>query len=93
MNIVRAGSNLLDAKNEEAWADLSPVHRMKVAGSLVQAMQDNAKLLAGVTHQPQVLMESSYNICEFFVLSCLVLSCLVLSCLVLSCLVLSCIVL
>ena len=64
MNIVRSGSNLLDAKNKEAWADISGLQRMKVAGALLQAMQDNARIFAAVTNQPEVLMESSYNICK-----------------------------
>ena len=62
LNIVRSGSNLLDAKNAEAWADLDVTQRMKIASSLLQAMEQNALIFAGVTNQPEVLIESSYNI-------------------------------
>ena len=65
LNIVRSGSNLLDAKNAEAWADLDVTQRMKIASSLLQAMEQNALIFAGVTNQPEVLIESSYNICKF----------------------------
>lgn len=66
LNIVRAASNLLDAKNREAWSDLEPAQQMKTASSLLLAMEENAFLFAEVTTKPEILMESSYNICEFF---------------------------
>ena len=60
--MYRSGSNLLDAKNTDAWLDLDPAQRMKVAGSLVAAMRENAVIFARVTGQPETLIESSYNI-------------------------------
>ena len=62
LNIVRAASNLLDAKNREAWADLEVAAQMKVASSLLLAVEENAFLFAEVTNQQEILMESSYNI-------------------------------
>ena len=66
LNIVRAASNLLDVKNKEAWGDLEPAQQMKTASSLLLAMEENAALFAEVTTKPEILMESSYNICEYF---------------------------
>ena len=65
LNIVRSGSNLLDVKNKEAWTDLDVGQRMKIAGSLLQALEHNALIFAAVTNQPEILMESSYNIRKF----------------------------
>ena len=62
LNIVRAASNLLDAKNREAWSDLEVAAQMKVASSLLLAVEENAFLFAEVTNQQEILMESSYNI-------------------------------
>ena len=64
LNIVRSGSNLLDPRNLEAWTDLDEGQRMKIAAGVLQGMEDNALIFADVTSQPQVLMESSYNICK-----------------------------
>ena len=66
LNIVRSGSNLLDPRNLEAWTDLDEGQRMKIAAAVLQGMEDNALIFADVTTQPQVLMESSYNICKYF---------------------------
>ena len=66
LNIVRAASNLLDLKNREAWRDLETAQQMKTATSLLLAIQENAALFAEVTTKPEILMESSYNICEYF---------------------------
>ena len=66
LNIVRSASNLLDVKNREAWGDLEPAQQMKTASSLLLAIQENAALFAEVTTKPEILMESSYNICESF---------------------------
>ena len=65
LNIVRAGSNLLDHKNKEAWDDLQQGHQLKIASSLLLALEENAFLFADVTNQPEILMESSYNIRKF----------------------------
>ena len=65
LNIVRSGSNLLDVKNKEAWNDLDLTQQMKVASSLLLAMEENAFLFAEVTNKPEILMESSYNICKY----------------------------
>ena len=65
LNIVRAASNLLDARNRLAWRDLGPAARLKVASSLLLALEENSFLFAEVTNKPEILMESSYNICEY----------------------------
>ena len=66
LNIVRAASNLLDPKNRDAWRDLETAQQMKTASSLLLAIEENAALFAEVTTKPEILMESSYNICEYF---------------------------
>ena len=65
LNIVRAGSNLLEDKNKEAWQDLNLTQQMKVCSSLLLAMEENAFLFAEVTNKPEILMESSYNVCKY----------------------------
>ena len=65
LNIVRAASNLLDARNRLAWRDLATASRLKVASSLLLALEENSFLFAEVTNKPEILMESSYNICEY----------------------------
>ncbi len=65
LNIVRSGSNLLDVKNLEAWADLTAGEQLRLASGLLLALQENALLFAEVTAQPEILIESSYNICKF----------------------------
>jgi hypothetical protein len=64
LNIVRSGSNLLDVKNREAWSDLEAGPQLRLASSLLLALQENALLFAEVTAQPEILIESSYNICK-----------------------------
>ena len=64
LNVVRSASNLLDIKNREAWTDLEVATQMKVASSLLMAVEENAFLFAEVTNKPEILMESSYNIRE-----------------------------
>ena len=65
LNIVRAGSNLLEDKNKEAWQDLDVAQQMKVCSALLLAMEENAFLFAEVTNKPEILMESSYNVCKY----------------------------
>ena len=62
---MRAASNLLDARNRLAWRDLATAARLKVASSLLLALEENSFLFAEVTNKPEILMESSYNICEY----------------------------
>ena len=62
---MRSGSNLLDVKNREAWADLAAGQQLRLASSLLLALEENALLFAEVTDQPEILIESSYNICKF----------------------------
>jgi GPCR-Autoproteolysis INducing (GAIN) domain len=64
LNIVRSASNLLDLKNREAWYDLEAGPQLRLASSLLLALQENALLFAEVTAQPEKLIESSYNICK-----------------------------
>ena len=65
LNIVRSASNMLDIKNREAWHDLEIAAQMKVVSALLLAVEENAFLFAEVTNQPEILMESSYNIREY----------------------------
>ena len=64
LNIVRSASNLLDVKNRDAWNDLEVAVQMKVVSALLLAVEENAFLFAEVTNKPEILMESSYNICK-----------------------------
>jgi hypothetical protein len=66
LNIVRSGSNLLDARNLEAWSDLEAGQQVRLASALLAALHENAALFAAVTHQPEKLVESSNNICKFY---------------------------
>jgi hypothetical protein len=65
LNIVRSGSNLLDARNLEAWSDLEAGQQVRLASALLAALHENAALFAAVTHQPEKLVESSNNIRKF----------------------------
>ena len=65
LNMVRAGSNLLDSDNAIIWTDLSPSRQVKAASALMQVLEENAFLFAEVTEQEEVLVESSKNICKY----------------------------
>lgn len=70
LNLVRAGSNLLDSDNAVIWTDLRPSRQVKAASALMQVLEENAFLFAEVTEQEEVLVESSKNICKYsFILS------------------------
>ena len=40
------------------------IQQMKVCSSLLLTMEENAFLFAEVTSKPEILMESSYNVCK-----------------------------
>ena len=67
LNMVRAASNLLSTENREAWADLHPSRQIKAASALISALQENAFLFVSVTDTQEILVESSNNICKYFV--------------------------
>jgi latrophilin 1 len=59
LNVLRSTANILeDGPNREAWRDLSPDRQMKVATSLMLALEENAFLLAGVTETPEEILET-----------------------------------
>jgi len=62
LNMVRVGSNLLDEGNRPAWKDLHIARQMKVATSLLLALEENAFLFVEVTNREEVLVEASKNI-------------------------------
>ena len=64
LNMVRVGSNLLDETNRQAWNDLHIARQMKVATSLLLALEENAFLFVEVTNREEVLVEASKNICK-----------------------------
>ena len=66
LNMVRAASNLLSTENREAWADLHPSRQIKAASALISALQENAFLFVSVTDTQEILVESSNNICKYF---------------------------
>ena len=66
LNMVRAGSNLLDLNNSLAWVDLHPSRQVKAMAALMQVLEENAFLFVEVTKQEEVLVESSQNICKYF---------------------------
>ena len=67
LNVLRSAANILeDGPNRQAWLDLSADRQMKVATSLMLALEENAFLLAGVTDQPQEILETYETLSEFF---------------------------
>ena len=66
LNMVRAASSLLDGQNRAAWRDISVGRQIKAASSLLAALEENALLLAEVTANEEILMETAKNIREFF---------------------------
>ena len=67
LNMVRAASNLLSTENREAWSDLHPSRQIKAASALISALQETAFLFVSVTDTQEILVESSNNICKYFV--------------------------
>ena len=66
LNVLRSAANVLeDGPNRHAWLDLSPDRQMKVATSLMLALEENAFLLAGVTEQPEEILETYETLSKF----------------------------
>ena len=66
LNVLRSAANILeDGPNRDAWNDLSPDRQMKVATSLMLALEENAFLLAGVTDRPQDVLETYETLSKF----------------------------
>ena len=57
-NVLQSASNILEKSNRRAWLDLRPDRRMKVATSLLLALEETAFLLAGVLNQPTHILET-----------------------------------
>ena len=67
--MLRSAANILeDGPNRHAWLDLSADRQMKVATSLMLALEENAFLLAGVTEQPEEILETYETLSKFAVL-------------------------
>ena len=58
-NVFRSGSNLLSRQHRDAWNDLTRNHRIKVASSLMNILEEHAFLLADVLQQPETIIEST----------------------------------
>ena len=62
LNVLRSAANILednpDGRNRDAWRDLSLDSQMRVATSLMLALEENAFLLAGVTETPEEILET-----------------------------------
>ena len=65
-NIFRSGSNLLSRQHRDAWNDLSRNHRIKVASSLMNILEEHAFLLADVLQQPETIIESTKLAGKYF---------------------------
>lgn len=66
LNVLRSAANILEeGPNRDAWRDLSPDRQMKVATSLMLALEENAFLLAGVTQTPEEILETYETLSEF----------------------------
>ena len=64
--MLRSAANILeDGPNRHAWLDLSADRQMKVATSLMLALEENAFLLAGVTEQPEEILETYETLSKF----------------------------
>ena len=61
-NVLRTGSNLLANHSTLSWLDLSRSRRIKVASSLIQVLEDHARLLLSVLEDPEILVESTNEI-------------------------------
>ena len=66
LNVLRSAANILeDGPNREAWNDLSPDRQMKLATSLMLALEENAFLLAGVSGFPQEVLETYESLSKY----------------------------
>ena len=67
-NVLQSASNILEKSNRRAWLDLRADRRMKVATSLLLALEESAFLLAGVLNQPTHILETYETLskCQFF---------------------------
>ena len=66
LNVLRSAANILeDGPNREAWNDLSPDRQMKLATSLMLALEENAFLLAGVSEFPQEVLETYESLSKY----------------------------
>ena len=67
LNVLRSAANILEnGPNRNAWLDLSADRQMKVATSLMLALEENAFLLAGVTEVPEEILETYETLSKFF---------------------------
>ena len=56
---IQFSSISFQAKHRDAWNDLSRNHRIKVASSLMNILEEHAFLLADVLQQPETIIEST----------------------------------
>ena len=56
----------MEGGQRQAWTDLSADRQMKVATSLMLALEENAFLLAEVTEEPEEILETYETLSKFF---------------------------
>ncbi len=66
-NVLQSASNILEKSNRRAWLDLRPERRMKVATSLLLALEESAFLLAGVLNEPNYILETYEILSKSFI--------------------------
>lgn len=65
-DVVRTGSNLLDASQHASWKDLSFKEQMSVATSLLIELEENAFLLADTVTREKTVDQVVKNISKYF---------------------------
>ena len=55
----------MEGGQRQAWTDLSADRQMKVATSLMLALEENAFLLAEVTEEPEEILETYETLSKF----------------------------
>ena len=65
LNVLRSAANILEGGQRQAWTDLSADRQMKVATSLMLALEENAFLLAEVTEEPEEILETYETLSKF----------------------------
>lgn len=69
VNVLNSAANMLeDGINRAAWYDLTADRQMKVATSLMLALEENAFLLAGVKERAGEILETYETLSKFFLI-------------------------
>ena len=64
-NMLRSASNLMKDDKISTWIQMPAKHRSKILTHMLQALEENAFLLADVTQSPEILEETSSNTSKF----------------------------